>query len=87
MSPIMSRRIFSGSLLAGMGVFAVRRLRSTGFVQDRRRPQSRGAILYEDSYTGPLDRTLIEGIRLFDLNLRGKTVLLKTESGGVHPRR
>jgi hypothetical protein len=31
----------------------------------------------ENSYTGPLDRTLIEGIRLFDLNLRGKTVLLK----------
>src|ERR1700683_4175247 len=41
------------------------------------RPQSRVAILHEDSYSGPLDRTLIEGIRLFDLNLRGKTVLLK----------
>jgi hypothetical protein len=49
----------------------------TGFVPDHRRPQSRVAILHEDSYTGPLDRTLIEGIRLFDLNLRGKTVLLK----------
>jgi uncharacterized protein (DUF362 family) len=49
----------------------------TGFVPDRRRPQSRVAILHEDSYTGPLDRALIEGIRLFDLNLRGKTVLLK----------
>ena len=73
----MSRRIFGGSLLAGIGALAVRRLRSTGFVQDRRRPQSRIAILHEDSYTGPLDRTLIEGIRLFDLNLRGKTVLLK----------
>jgi len=47
------------------------------FVQDRRRPQSRVAILHQDSYSGTLDRTLIEGIRLFDLNLRGKTVLLK----------
>jgi hypothetical protein len=86
-SPLMSCRIFSGSLLAGTGALAVRRLRSTGFVQDRCRPQSRVAILHADSYTDPLDRTLIEGIRLFDLNLRGKTVLLKTESGGVHPRR
>jgi len=33
--------------------------------------------LHEDSYHGTLDRTLIEGLRLFDLNLRGKTVLLK----------
>jgi uncharacterized protein (DUF362 family) len=73
----MSRRIFSGSLLAGTGVLAVRRLRSTGFVLDRRRPQSRVAILHEDSYSGPLDRTLVEAIRLFDPNLRGKTVLLK----------
>ena len=56
---------------------AVRRLRSTGFVQDRRKPQSRVAILHEDSYSGPLDSTLIEGIRLFDPNVRGKTVLLK----------
>ena len=63
--------------LARTGVLAVRRLRSTGFVPDRRRPQSQVAILHEDSYTGPLDRTLIEGIRLFDLNLRGKPVLLK----------
>ena len=73
----MSRRIFSGSLLAGTGALAVRRLRSTGFGPDRRRPQSRVAILHEDSYSGPMDRTLIEGIRLFDLNLRGTPVLLK----------
>ena len=77
MSPLVRRRIFGGSLLAGTGVLAVRRLRSSAFVQDRRRPQSRVAILHQDSYSGTLDRTLIEGIRLFDLNLRGKTVLLK----------
>jgi uncharacterized protein (DUF362 family) len=50
---------------------------SSGFVPDRRRPRSRVAILHKDSYSGPLDRALIEGLRLFDLNLRGKTVLLK----------
>jgi uncharacterized protein (DUF362 family) len=56
---------------------AVRQLCSTGFLRDRRRRRSRVAILHEDSYDGPLDRTLIEGLRLFDLNLRGKAVLLK----------
>ena len=87
MSPLMSCRIFGGSLLAGTGALAVLRLRSTGFVQDRRKPQSRVAILHEDSYSGPLDSTLIEGIRLFDPNVRGKTVSAEAESGGVHPRR
>jgi uncharacterized protein (DUF362 family) len=35
------------------------------------------AILKETSYSGPLDRTLAEGLRLFDLDLRGRTVLMK----------
>ena len=77
MSPLTSRRVFGGALLAGTGALAVRQLCSTGFLRDRRRRRSRVAILHEDSYDGPLDRTLIEGLRLFDLNLRGKTVLLK----------
>jgi uncharacterized protein (DUF362 family) len=76
-SPLTSRRVFGGALLAGTGALAVRQLCSTGFLRDRRRRRSRVAILHEDSYDGPLDRTLIEGLRLFDLNLRGKTVLLK----------
>jgi uncharacterized protein (DUF362 family) len=73
----MNRRIFGGSLLAGTGALAVRRLCSTGCLRDRRRRRSRVAILHESTYDGPLDRTLIEGLLLFDLNLRGKTVLLK----------
>ena len=77
MSPLTSRRVLGGALLAGTGALAVRQLCSTGFLRDRRRRRSRAAILHEDSYDGPLDRTLIEGLRLFDLNLRGKTVLLK----------
>jgi uncharacterized protein (DUF362 family) len=75
--PLTSRRVFGGTLLAGTGALAVRQLCSTGFLRDRRRRRSRVAILHENSYHGPLDRTLIEGLRLFDLNLRGKTVLLK----------
>ena len=77
MIPLTSRRVFGGALLAGTGALAVRQLCSTGFLRDRHRRRSRVAILHEDSYDGPLDRTLIDGLRLFDLNLRGKTVLLK----------
>lgn len=77
MIPLTSRRVFGGALLAGTGALAVRQLCSTGFLRDRRRRRSRVAILHENSYDGPLDRTLVEGLRLFDLNLRGKTVLLK----------
>jgi len=73
----MNRRIFGGSLLAGTGALAVRRLCSTGCLRDRRKSRSRVAILHAESYDGTLDRTLIEGLRLFDLSLRGKTVLLK----------
>ena len=77
MSALINRRIFGGGLLAGTGALAVRRLCSTGCLRDRRRRRSRVAILHADSYDGPLDRTLIEGLCLFDLSLRGKTVLLK----------
>jgi len=76
-NPLTSRRVFGGALLAGTGALAARQLCSTGFLRDRRRRRSRVAILHEDSYHGPLDRSLIEGLRLFDLNIRGKTVLLK----------
>ena len=55
----------------------MRRLCSTGCLRDRRKSRSRVAILHADSYDGPLDHTLIDGLRLFDLSLRGKTVLLK----------
>jgi uncharacterized protein (DUF362 family) len=73
----MNRRIFGGSLLAGTGALAVRRLCSTGRLRDRRKNRSRVAILHADSYEGPLDNTLIEGLRLFGLDLRGKAILLK----------
>jgi len=73
----MSRRIFGGALLAGTGALAVERMRSVGWVADRRKPRSRVAILHEGSYAGPLDRVLVDGLRLFDLELHGKSVLLK----------
>jgi uncharacterized protein (DUF362 family) len=76
-SALMNRRIFGGSLLAGSGALTVRRLCSTGRLRDRRKSRSRVAILNANSYDGPFDRLLLDGLRLFDLDLRGKRVLLK----------
>ncbi|MFN7998365.1 MAG: DUF362 domain-containing protein [Bryobacteraceae bacterium] len=73
----MSRRIFGATALAATGALAVRRMVSNGLAQDRRSPVSRVAILHQAAYSGQLDRALVEGLRLFDLHLRGKTVLLK----------
>ena len=62
----MSRRVFGGTLISGTGALAVRRMLSTGSVRDRRKPSSRVAIIHQDCYTGRLERTLLEGLRLFD---------------------
>ena len=43
----------------------------------RKRPRSRVAILKAESYVGRLDQTLWQGLNLFHLDLRRKTVLLK----------
>lgn len=77
MSIAMNRRIFGSSLLAGTGALVVRQLCSTGRLRDRRKNRSRVAIIHADSYDGPLDRMLLEGLRLFNLDLQGKSVLLK----------
>src|SRR5262245_37213298 len=73
----MNRRVFGAAAIAGTGVLAVRRMLSTGSLQDRRKPRSRVAIIHQDSYAARLDQTLMEGLLLFKLDLRGKTVLLK----------
>ena len=77
MSIPVTRRIFGGALLAGAGALAVQRMRTAGLLPDRRRARSRVAILHETSYAGSLEQELAEGLGLFDLNLLGKTVLLK----------
>jgi len=72
-----SRRVFGAAVIAGTGALAVRRMLSTESLRDRRKAGSRVAIIHQDSYGSRLDSRLVEGLRLFDLNLRGKTVLLK----------
>src|SRR5581483_1959384 len=72
----MNRRVFGAAAIAGTGALAVRRMLSTGSLQDRRKPRSRVAIIHQDSYAYRLDQTLLEGLRLFNLDLSGKRVLL-----------
>lgn len=45
--------------------------------QDRRPHRSRVAILHANEYSEQLEQDLMLGLRLFDLDLRGKSVLLK----------
>ena len=59
------------------GAALVRRMSTAGILQDRRRPKSRVAILQVDSYREGLEAMIEVGLRLFRLNVRGKTVLLK----------
>ncbi len=77
MKQLLNRRLFSAALLAGTGALAVQRMRTSGLVPDRRKPQSRVAILHVVSYAASLEARIADGLRLFGLDLRGKTVLLK----------
>src|SRR5215475_748756 len=77
MRRLLNRSLFGASLLASTGALCVQRMRTSGRIRERRRPQSRVAILHADSYTRSLEEKITDGLRLFGLELRGKTVLLK----------
>lgn len=44
---------------------------------DRRRKRSRVAVLHAEQYSQKLDQILGEGLRLFQINVRGKAVVIK----------
>ena len=74
----LNRRLFGATLLAGTGAVAVQKMRTSGLVADLRRPRSRAAILHADSYRpAALEEKITDALRLFALDLHGKTVLLK----------
>ena len=77
MRRLLNRRLFGARLLAGTGVLCVQRMRTSGRISDRRRPQSQVAIVHANSYARSLEEKITEGLRLFGLELRGKSVLLK----------
>jgi len=47
------------------------------FEEDLRPLRSRVTVLHADAYSENLDQLLFDGIRLFNLGLRGRSVLLK----------
>lgn len=53
------------------------RLQRRKYTRDLRPDRSRVAILHIDQYSDKLDELVYEGLRLFNLNVRGKSVLLK----------
>jgi hypothetical protein len=61
----------TGSALTMMG------LQQRKYSRDLRPKRSRVAILHADQYSDKLDALVYEGLRLFNLNVRGKSVLLK----------
>src|SRR6266705_4752729 len=53
------------------------RLQQRKYSRDLRPKHSRVAILHTDEYSDKLGKLVYEGLRLFNLNVRGKSVLLK----------
>jgi uncharacterized protein (DUF362 family) len=71
------RTVLAGSLGSVAGAAATALLLKPKYEVVRRRPRSRVAILAADSYSENLEQILRHGLDLFDLNVRGRSVLLK----------
>ncbi|HLH07826.1 MAG TPA: hypothetical protein VKW78_11360 [Terriglobales bacterium] len=78
MSEVDRRRALIGAAgLALGGIATTQLLPEEMWVRDRRSPQSRVAILSALAYSEDLADILTRAIRLFDLDLHNKSVLLK----------
>src|SRR6187431_3268260 len=75
----MNRRTFTtaAAALAGGAALLKTQVPPSVWTKDRRPLRSRVAILTATAYTDKLDDLIYDGLRLFDLNLRGKSILLK----------
>ena len=71
------RAVVGAAGIAPGGIATARLLPEEMLLRDRRPPRSRVAILSALKYSEPLLDFLIQAIRLFKLDLRGKSVLLK----------
>src|SRR5712692_10251461 len=75
----LDRRTFlTASLGLAAGASTAALLNRPKYHVTRRQPRSRVAILRAESYSYNLESILHSGLELFHLDLRGKTVLLKT---------
>lgn len=75
----MNRRQFAAAAVGTATGGALIKLHTPAhvFARDQRPRRSRVAILPAESYSARLDESLYEGLRLFTLDVKGKTVLLK----------
>jgi uncharacterized protein (DUF362 family) len=74
----MNRRDwFIASAAATGSALTMMRLQQRKYSRDLRPKRSRVAILHADQYSDKLDELVYDGLRLFNLNVRGKSVLLK----------
>jgi len=71
------RNLLAGSMGLAAGAATGLPFLVPKYDRDRRPPHSRVAILPAHEYSQRLERQLMNGLRLFNLDLRGKTVLLK----------
>src|SRR2546422_9126236 len=73
----MNRRNWLTASAAVTGSALTMRFQRRKYSRDFRPTISRIAILNADQYSNKLDQLVYEGVRLFNLNVRGKSVLLK----------
>jgi len=74
----MNRRDwFIASAAATGSALTMMRLQQRKYSRDLRPKHSRVAILHADQYSDKLDELVYDGLRLFNLNVRGKSILLK----------
>ena len=74
-----SRRFVVTAAASGVGLVlaAAQMVPRHALMRDRRRPMSRVAILPAGRYSDALEQLLYDGLKLFNLGVKGKTVLLK----------
>ena len=77
MKPAMRRRTFEALSLGAAGALVANRAWGRKAVPDMRPAISRVAILNQNTYDSGLAAKLLTGLRLFNLDIRNKTVLLK----------
>jgi len=74
----MNRRDWLIASAAATGsALTMMRLQQHKYSRDLRPKRSRVAILHADHYSDKLDELVYDGLRLFNLNVRGKSILLK----------
>jgi uncharacterized protein (DUF362 family) len=72
------RKLLRGCLALGAGALCAAPLaRPRNSASDRRPQISRVAILKVEAYSNQIDRVLMDGLNLFNLDVRGKSILLK----------